>query len=215
MTEMPWNHIEGRSIEIGVMDEDPKILELDSDYSKCSRYAGVVLAGDEYAQCRIANIGAGTNRGLFMAPREGDQVLVVFPGGRENSGIILGALNSNATPAPGEVESIAATLMNPDGILLTTEPEQPAVGAGNIKIAAPSGNVTIQADVASDISLVKTTGSSPSRLVKEGSLPDIEAVFDSINTLLLGLGLSIGPSLVTFKAAVAAGTYKTDTVEAD
>lgn len=203
-----------RWIELGVLDEDPKVIDLDG-YDNCSRYAGVVLSGDEYAQCRVANIGASSLRGLFFAPKKGDQVLVLFPGGRENAGIILGGLNSDATPIPQEVDTDEVNLINAGGIHLQTETGQGNVGAGNIGLTAPSGNVTVTADRASGITLRKSVGSSPSPLVKESQVEDIEAVFDGIELALKAIGLTAGPALATFKARVLSGFYLTDTVEAD
>lgn len=195
---MPWDNTDVRWLELGVMDEDPHVLELPG-YDNASRYAGVILVGDSYVQCRIANVGAGSLRGVFSDPRKGDQVLVVFPGGRANSGVVLGALHSDAAPYPAAADTDRTSIIDPRGVQIVvssspTPPPEPS-----------DGRVTVYLDAGQFVELILTVGSDPDFALRSTTfLSDLKLVLDEVVVACTAAGVpSVNTSAMILKIAAS------------
>jgi len=62
------------------------------------RVNGVPDPGDVWA--RVATLMAGSHRGTWFMPEEGDDVIVAFEGGEIRRPVVLGALWSASAPPP-------------------------------------------------------------------------------------------------------------------
>lgn len=100
-------------VKLGVVQSSPGPLDIEG-FEQAARYVEVQLVPtDDVIQARIANIGQSTTRGLFLPPQEGDEVLVLFPGNRENSAVVIGGLGNNRSPNPTNNDGTKALLMWP------------------------------------------------------------------------------------------------------
>lgn len=106
------------TIELGVMETDPAPLDIEG-YDRAARYAEVhIVPGDRIHQCRVAVIGQGAGRGLFAYPEKGDEVLVFYPGGRDQSPVVLGGLGNLKAPHPSEAGTTKIVILHPGGVEL-------------------------------------------------------------------------------------------------
>lgn len=90
--------------------------------------------------------------GLWVAPSEGQQVVLFCPEGDIEAGFILNGLFSDAFPAP-DAEPLKITLKCPDGTILTYDAGAHhltlSLAGGKLSISAPAG-VSLVADMDAD-----------------------------------------------------------------
>lgn len=77
---------------------------------------------------RVLNLGQGLGKGLFMPLTVGDEVLVLFPHGDLNQGVVIGGLGNGAAVNPVGNLGTSALVQHPGGVKLTTTDGQPLHG---------------------------------------------------------------------------------------
>jgi Rhs element Vgr protein len=123
--------INGLQIGVVVSNEDP------ANEFRVRVVMPLVDADDEGAWARVACLDAGPERGMFIRPEVGDEVVLGFLNDDPRQAVVLGMLNSSARPAPlvGSDDNHQKVLQTRSGIKLFFDDELTV-----LRLETPAGN---------------------------------------------------------------------------
>ena len=115
-------------IYLGILETDPAPLPGDGG-AEAARYAEVLLLPDDGSvSARVANVGQGDGRGLFVPHRAGDEVVVLVPELGRQAAVILGGLaNAGASPDPQGNDGSRAMLLHEQEVVIQVGETGPRV----------------------------------------------------------------------------------------
>jgi hypothetical protein len=88
-----------------------------------------LVPSDRVIDARVANVGQGLGKGVFVPPQPGDEVLVLFPGGDPLRAVALSlGLGSAANPNPLGNTGLAILLQHLGGVRLVSADGLPENG---------------------------------------------------------------------------------------
>lgn len=123
---------------------------------------------DESAWARVASLGAGDGRGLFVLPEVDDEVLVAFEFGDPRFPYVLGGLWSGGAKPPGDKAEYRRIVTPGKNTIKLTD----TAGEEKIEIVDAAGNTSIVIDTSTN----SVTISAPNGKIRlEGQSIEIEA----------------------------------------
>ena len=143
--------INGLQVGVVMSNEDPA-----SEY-RVRVAMPMVDAGDEGAWARVACLDAGVERGFFVRPEIGDEVVLGFLNDDPRNAVVLGMLNSSARPAPlsGSDQNNEKVMQTRSGMKLYFDDDRKV-----LKLETPAGNEITLDEEAQSITLRDQNGNS-------------------------------------------------------
>lgn len=83
---------------------------------------------DSTVHARVLNLGQGVGKGLFCPLQVGDEVVVLFPHGDLNQGIVIGGIGNGVAVNPVQNTGVQMLAQHPGGVKLNTTEGQPLHG---------------------------------------------------------------------------------------
>jgi phage baseplate assembly protein gpV len=118
----------GTFVELGVARTAARASTTPGGATAARHVQVELVPSGRLVDARVAQVGQGTGKGLFLPVAVGDEVLVAFPGGNPNRGVIVAGLGNATVPNPAENDGTAAVLMHPGGVQLRHATGAPASG---------------------------------------------------------------------------------------
>jgi uncharacterized protein involved in type VI secretion and phage assembly len=124
--------VNGLHVGVVVSNEDPE------NEFRVRVAMPMVNPGDEGAWARVACLDAGADRGFFIRPEVGDEVILGFLNDDPRHAVVLGMLNSSAKPAPlqGSDDNHEKVFQTRSGMKWYFDDEQKI-----FRIETPAGNL--------------------------------------------------------------------------
>lgn len=110
MTDDPLVPSTARAVELGVITVAPAAADIDGWENAARHVEGILVPEDVPFAARVGQIN-----GHFFYPEVGDEVIVFFPGGRDQAGVVLGTIEA---VYPSTASNTKGLIIRPDGIEL-------------------------------------------------------------------------------------------------
>jgi uncharacterized protein involved in type VI secretion and phage assembly len=170
--------------------------------------------GDAGHWARVATCFAGDNRGAYLIPDVGDEVLVVFVGGDPARPVVVGSLWNGATEVP-ETQAASGidrwSLTGKNGTRLAIV--EAGQGSEKVEIETPNGTTAVVTDQGGGKITLRAAGTTvtidPSGVtVQTGATVSVDA---SAVTITAGM-VSVDSGLAVFSGLVQCSTLLTNSV---
>ncbi|MFZ4576029.1 MAG: phage baseplate assembly protein V, partial [Phycisphaerales bacterium] len=141
----------GLMVGVVLTNEDPE-----SEYRVRVKLP-MISEGEDGLWARVASVDAGADRGLFVRPEVGDEVIVGFVAGDPRSPVILGMLHSSANAAP-----IEGSDANPQKVYASREGVRVMIDdeAKSLLVQTPGGNSILISDQDQKVTITDQSGNS-------------------------------------------------------